>query len=111
MFPGLHLLCLGGSPAFMIIAEQMENAMQQQKNQLMLKRDVRRRRILGGPFRRNHHIPEQQGLQPAAFPFLHGKGDDVGRSITLQIISIDVADPGVIKNQNRQLRFRKSRDA
>lgn len=95
----------------MIIAKQMENAVQQQKDELMLVGNagfggVPRCR-LGG----NHHVAKQLGAEIPSLPLAHGKGDDVGRLVPLQVVAIDDPDFGIVNDQDRQFGLRTSRDA
>ena len=109
--PRFHALGLGGTAALMIVTKQMENAVQQQKDQLMLVGDAGfggiPRRRLGG----NHHVAKQFGAEIPPFPLAHGKGDDVGRLIPLQVVAIDDPDFGIVNDQDRQFGLRTSRDA
>ena len=106
-----HLCRLLLAAPLMIVAEQMQDAVQQQKNQFMFERDTGGGGIVGRPLRRNHHIPQQLGLNTAPLAFLHGKGDHIGRPVTLQIVPVELLNGGVINNQNRQFRLRTSRVA
>ena len=111
LFTGLHLLRLRFAAPLMIVTKQMKDTVQQQKSQFMLHRDGRFGSILGSALRRDHHVSKQHGRQPAPFTFLHGKGNNIGRPVALQILAIDLLNPGIIENQDRQFRLRKSRDA
>jgi hypothetical protein len=110
-FPGFHPFRFSDCAPLMIVAEQMQDAVQQQKYQFMLEGNSRVRRVRRRSFRGNHHIPQQQRLQAAPFPFLHGEGDDVGRPVALQIITIEPLNALIIQDQDRQFRLRISRDA
>lgn len=95
----------------MVIAEEMENAVQKQEGEFTNKRDLGFRCIAGRRLGRDHHIPEEKIFPPALLPFLLGKGDDIGRLIPLQILAIDLADTPIADDEDRQFGVRTSRDA
>ncbi len=94
----------------MIVAEQMQNTVQQQKYKLMLERHTRFGGIGSSALGGDHHIPQQQRLQATPLSLLHGKRDDIGRPVALQVIAVDLLNAVVINQQNRQFCVRKSRD-
>ncbi len=110
-FPRFHALGLLDAPPLMIVAEQMENAVQQQKNQLAFEGDAGLGGIPGRCLGGDHHIAKQLGAKIPSLPLAHGEGDDVGRLVPLQIVAIDDADLGIVDDQDRQFRLRTSRDA
>ena len=64
-------------------------------------------RRLGG----DHHVAKQLGAEIPSLPLAHGKGDDVGRLVPLQVVAIDDPDFGIVNDQDRQFGLRTSRDA
>lgn len=95
----------------MVIAEEMKDAVQQQKIELTGQRQAGFRRIARRGLGRDHHIAEEERFSSDLFPFLLGKGDDVGRLVPLQVVPVDLADAPVADDENRQLGIRTSRDA
>lgn len=87
----------------MVITEQMENAVDQQEPEFVFKGNLRRRCVARGPLGRDHHVAQQQGLDARTLPFLHRKGDHIGRPVTLEKIPIQRLNGGVVENQDGQL--------
>ena len=110
LFPGFHGPRLLRCAAFMIITEQMQNAVDQQEPDFMLKGNLRFRGIRCGPFRGDDHVAEQVRIKPGPDPFLLSERNHIGRPVPLQIVPVDPADLFVIDDQNRQFRIRRSRD-
>lgn len=94
----------------MVVAKQMQDAMQQQKAEFLLKRNIRFSSVSSRCVDGDNDITQDIGTKVPSLPLLHGKGDDVGRPVALQIVSIDLPDAGVVNQQNGQLGLRTSRD-
>ncbi len=76
----------------------------------MLKRDPGLVGIAGRTFSRDNHIAEQIGLDTGPLTFKHRKGNDVGRPVAPQVIAVDLLNPGVVEQNDRQFALRISRD-
>ena len=95
----------------MVIAEEMEDTVQQQEIEFTGQRQTGFRRIAGRGLSRDHHIAEKECFSSDLLPFLLGKGDDVSRLVPLQIFPVDLADEPITDDENRQFGVRTSRDA
>lgn len=95
----------------MVVAEEVKNAVQQQKVKFADKRYSGVRGIPGRCRRRDHHIAEEETAPADRLPFLLGKGDDISRFVALQIVAIDLTNTPVADDEDRQLSVRTSRDA
>ena len=84
----------------MVVTKQMQNPVQKKKVQLTLERGLCLGSIPCRRFSRDYDIAEKIRLNPLTLAFLHGKGDNVGRTILIQVITIDVLDRLVIDNQD-----------
>jgi hypothetical protein len=89
----------------------MQDTMEQQEIQFTFKRILRLTGITRGGFCRDNHITEQIGLDAAALTFLHGKRNNVGGSILVQVVAINLLDSSIINNQNRKMSLRTCRGA
>ena len=95
----------------MVIAEKMEDAVQQQEIEFTGERETGFRRIAGRSLGRDHDIAEEERFSSDHLPLLLGKGDDISRLVPLQVVPVDLADEPVADNENRQLGVRTSRGA
>ena len=111
LLAGLHPRRFCGTAALMIIAKKMKDAVQQQEIEFAGQREAGFRRIAGRGSGRDHHIAEEKSFPTDLFAFLLGKRDNIGRLVPLQVVPVDLADPPVADNENRQLGVRTSRDA
>jgi len=84
----------------MIIAEDMQDAVDQQ----LIKAAFHRHFCVGGfpcaGIRRNHHVSKQEGIDSPVFSFLHGKRDDVGGAGMVQVRLIEFLDARIIHDQD-----------
>lgn len=108
--PRLHPCRFCSAAAFMVVAEEVKNAVQQQKVKFADERHSGVRGITGGCCRRDHDIAEKEPASTDCLPFLLGKGDNISRFIALQIVAIDLTNAPVPDDENRQLSVRTSRD-
>lgn len=95
----------------MVIAEEMEDAVQQQEIELTRQGEAGFRGITRRGLGRDHHIAKEERCTADRLPFLLGEGDDIGRLVALQVVAVDLADAPVADDENRQLGVRTSRDA
>jgi len=95
----------------MIVAKEVKNTMQQQKIEFTDKRHSNVCGIPGRRGRRDDDIAQKKSTPANHFPFLLGKGDDIGRFIALQIVAIDLTDAPVANDEDRDFSVRTSRDA
>lgn len=95
----------------MIVAKEVKNAVQQQKIEFTDKGHSGLRGIPGRRRCRDHHITQKKYTPANHFPFLLGKGDDIGRFVALQIVAIDLPNAPVANDEDREFGVRTSRDA
>ncbi len=84
--------------------------MQQQEPEFMFERDSGLCSIAGCALGRDNHIAEQIGLNACPFAFEHRKRNDIGRPVAPQVVTVDLLNPGVVEQNDRQLPLRISRD-
>ena len=72
----------------MVIAHEMEDAVDQQKKNLFLRSPADGRRLSLGRFRRDDHITQDRGRERRRVPRPHGKGNDIGRTIAVKILAV-----------------------
>lgn len=111
LFTRFHPRRLCGTATLMVIAEEMEDAVQQEKIEFAGQRETGFRCITGRSLGRDHYITEKVPFSADHLPFLLSKGDDIGRLVTLQIVAVNLADTPVTDDENRQFGVRTSRDA
>lgn len=95
----------------MIVAEEVKNAVQQQKIEFTGKGHSGLRGIPGRRRCRDHHITQKEHASADLLPFLLRKGDDIGRLVALQIVAIDLTNAPVANDEDREFGVRTSRDA
>ena len=92
----------------MIVPDKMQDAVNEQLGKTGRKRDAR---LTGFPLRGicgNDDITEKQRIDIGEIAFLHGKGDDVGRSLVMQVMFVDLGDFLVVDDQNGKFVIRIS---
>jgi hypothetical protein len=87
------------------VSYQVEDAMNQEQIQLL----IQLKTFLGCLFFRrfctDHHVPQPIRMErlPASLPLCEGQ--DIGRTITPQILPIQLLDPSIAHEQDREFRF------
>lgn len=94
-----------------IIAYQMENPMDQQLIEALHCLHSSVNGFLMGRVNRNHHITQKIRCDLGKRSLLHGKGNDIGRAVMVEIGGIKLGDLLIIHNQNRKLPFRIAQGA
>lgn len=83
----------------MIVAEEMQHAMDQEVRQFFSDRVAMCLRLTKGGFSGDHHIAEKLRMQMCKRAFAHGKGEDIGRTIDATIIGVQTVDCGIVDDQ------------
>jgi len=85
----LHLLCPVGIRMFVIVAQDMQEPVNEQKVQFILQRNSLPFSIPESRFYGNDNIAQQAGIDAAAFTFQKRKENDIRGIITLQVALVD----------------------
>lgn len=80
----------------MIVAQKMEDAMDHQKEDLVLSLPSNRPGLASGSFYGDDHIPQNLGVNHGRLPTRHGKSDDVGGAVAIKILPVQPGDPFII---------------
>jgi len=72
----------------MVIAHEMEDAVDQQEKNLFLRLPAHSRGVSLGRFCRNNYISQDRGMGRSRVPRTHGKRDDVGGSVAVKILAV-----------------------
>ncbi len=110
-FPGFHPDGFRITTAFMIITGDMENAMEQKEGQPAKKRYACFCSLTAGSVGTYYHIPKHVRIQLAKVSFLHGKGDDIGGLVPVEVIPVETADGTITDYADRKLAVRTSQVA
>ena len=92
--------------SFMIVATEMQNAVDQEYRQLFVQRSLALSGLASCHWHRNHYISKQVSRGMRCLP--HGKGQDIGRAILAPILTIKPAHPLIAHELDAQLRRRFS---
>jgi hypothetical protein len=90
----------------MVKAEQVQNAVHQELVQTAFQRYTSGGAFPCGGVDRDHDIAEQLGRHIGEFACAHRKGDDIGRSRPVQVLSVQTRDVVVSDKQYREFRLR-----
>ncbi|TKS62400.1 MAG: hypothetical protein EWM73_02510 [Nitrospira sp.] len=88
----------------MIVAAEMQNAVDQQHRQLLVQRSLALFCLAGCSWDGNHHVTKQARVGMGRLP--HGKGQHVGRAILASIPTIETPHPLIAHEHDTQLRRR-----
>jgi len=114
-FQQFPALCLHSAGFFggilMVIAEQMQDTVDQQFIESALPAQIGFLCFSGGGIHRYHHITQKMRAQMGKFALAHGKGDDVGRPLAVKIIFVERRDLRVIHEENGNFAVRKVQGA
>ncbi len=92
----------------MVITEQVQDTMDQQLVETLIYAEARRPPLPCTGIHGDDHITQQMGINVSMGPLAHGKCNDVGGSLALQIIPVELSDALIIHYQDGQLRFRRA---
>ena len=101
---------LGGAP-FMVVSQEVQGAVQEQKIKLAFETGACLMGVTGCGLRGDDNVAEDFGMNVTPLPLAHGEGDHVGRVVVPEIVAVDPVNLLVIDEQDRQLGVRTSRDA
>ncbi len=91
----------------MFVSNQVKHAMDhQQDNHFHLVKTETVRLALGG-FNRNHQIPQKVRLQGGKLSFSHGEGQNIGRFIAAEVLSIQCLNLEVVHKQEAEFGLKK----
>lgn len=76
----------------MVVAEKVQNAVDEQDPDLGRQRPATRFRLSRGSCQRDHHITQQARLTRNGLPFSHGEGKDIGRSVFVAVLPVERVD-------------------
>ena len=76
---------------FVVVAEEVQDAMHQKTIHHRLQRGARLFRLAPGGRKGDHYVSEQVGVQVAELPLPHGEGQDVGGTTALQVAPVERA--------------------
>lgn len=80
----------------MIIAQKVKDAMDHQKEDLVLSLSSNRPGLASGSFYGDDHIPQNLGVNPGGLPTRHGKSDDIGGTAAIKILPVQPGDSFII---------------
>ena len=72
----------------MVIAHEVEDAVDHQEKDLLLCLPANGRGLSLGSFCRNNHISQDRGMERRRVPRIHGKRDDIGGSVAVEILAV-----------------------
>jgi hypothetical protein len=89
----------------MFISYQVEDAMHQEQIQLLVQLGAFLGCLFFRRLRTDHHVPQPIRMErlPPSLPLCEGQ--DIGRTIPRQILPIQLLDPSIAHEQDRELRF------
>ena len=72
----------------MVVAHEMEDAVDHQEKDLFLRLPANSRGLSPGSFCRDNHISQERGMERSRVPRTHGERDDVGGSVAVKILAV-----------------------
>jgi len=91
----------------MLIANQVKHSMDHQKDNHFLIAKTETVRLALGRLGRNYQVSEEMGVEGRELAFSHGEGEDIGRSIPSEMLPIQFPNPGIVDQQDAELRVKK----
>lgn len=91
----------------MIVTQQVENAVDEQDQQLLRHRPLVETSLCGGHLQRDHDIAQEGRVQIAADPFQHRKGKHIGWPVNLPVCFVIKPDAAIIHKDKADLPFFK----
>ena len=95
----------------MIIAEKMQDSMNEQLIEPAPRADAAILRLPGSGIRRNHHIAQKVGGDMGKFTLPHGKSNYIGRPVSIEILLIELFDLRIVYDENGYFSIRKFQGA
>jgi len=95
------------SRPFVLIANQVKHSMDHQKDNHFLIVEAETVRLVLGCFNGNHQVSEEVGMEGREFTVPHGKSEDIGGSISSEMLPIQFSNPGIVDQQDAELRVKK----
>src|SRR5512139_3319859 len=92
----------------MVIPEQVEDAMDHQKDEHFSGSEAESIRLTFGRFHRNDQVSQKTGVKCGELSFRHGEGKDVGGLVTVKVSAIQLSNPGIINEHDDQFGLRSS---
>ena len=87
----------------MVITQEVEDSMDEEQGHFLLQGHAPLQGLVRGPLRRYDYIPQDSGIQMPVFSFPHGEGEDVCRTVSGKIFSIEVAHLIIVDQEDTQL--------
>jgi len=72
----------------MVIPHEVEDAVDQQEKDLLLRFPANSRGLSLGSFCRNNHVSQDRGMERIRVPRTHGERDNVGGSVAVKILAV-----------------------
>jgi len=94
---------------FMLIAKQMEDAVDHQEDDRLRSIETETIRLTPGRIHGDNHIPQELRVDGNEGSFRHGKGKDIGGFVTTQITPIQVLNLTVIDERDAEFSLREGR--
>ncbi len=102
----VHARFLGGR-FFVVIAEQMQNAVNEQFGEAFFKSDAGGLGLAQARLDGYDHIAQQMRAQFCKFTLLHGEGNHIGGSRAAQILMVQGRDAVIVDHQQGKLGLRR----
>jgi hypothetical protein len=90
------------------ISYQVKDSVHQEQIKLLIQVNICLRRLPCRRFCTDHDIPHTSRMQPFPSPFPLCESQYVGRSITRQVLSVQLLHPPIAHQHNREFRFLKT---
>jgi hypothetical protein len=91
----------------MLVANQVENAMDHQKDNHFHVIEAETVRLALGRLNGNHQVTEEMGMEGRKFSLPHGKGQDIGRFIPAEVSPVQRLDLEIIDKEKAELSLKK----
>ena len=95
----------------MVIAHEMEDAVDQQEKNLLLRPPANSRGLSLGSFCRDDYISQDRGMGRRRVPRSHGERNDVGGSVAVKILAVQPGDLFIVYDDDADFMLLTSQGA